>query len=67
MLTTMGKHKRREGYWKHCESATREEGSHVKKTLLEMIWQNPHPRESGGRAVHPSILESRSEIISTSE
>ena len=44
----MIKHNRRERYWQYYELANEVEASHLRRTLIEMIRENPCPRSENG-------------------
>ena len=54
----MIKHNRRERYWQYYELANEVEASHLRRTLIEMIRENPCPRpENGNRGPSQDPLQ----------
>ena len=51
----MIKHNRRERYWQYYELANEVEASHLRRTLIEMIRENPCPRPENGNRGRPRI------------
>ena len=51
----MGEHNRREGYWQYYELAKEVETSHLKRTLIEVIRENPYPRQENGNRGRPPV------------
>ena len=51
----MSTHNRREGYWQYYELAKEIEASHLKRTLIEVIRENPCPRQEDCSRGRPPI------------
>ena len=51
----MGKHARREGYWRYYELAKTTEASHLTKTLIDIITENPRPGHKKSKRGRPPV------------
>ena len=48
-------HNRREGYWQYYELAKEVEAPSLKRTLIEIIRENPCPRRENGNRGRPTV------------
>ena len=51
----MSEHNRREGYWQYYELAKEVEAPSLKRTLIEIIRENPCPRRENGNRGRPPV------------